>query len=119
MSHNTANTNADRPKPMCHLCKKPGHYRSQCRLPKSQKEQSEDSQNNPGNKNGDANNSIPNNNAKKNNYNNNYKNSNRAERKPKTVYSPCDTCGKTNHSTEECYYGANATNRPPPRHRGP
>ena len=25
LSHNTANTNADRPKPTCHYCKKPGH----------------------------------------------------------------------------------------------
>ena len=46
-------------------------------------------------------------------------NSNRAERKPKTVYPPCETCGKTNHSTEKCYFGANAANRPPPRHRRP
>ena len=28
VSHKTANTNADRPKPTCHHCKKPGHYRS-------------------------------------------------------------------------------------------
>ena len=54
-----------------------------------------------------------------NNLNNHNKNSNRAERKPKTVYPPCETCGKTNHSTEECYKGANAANRPPPRQRRP
>ena len=42
-----------------------------------------------------------------------------AERKPKTVYPPCETCGKTNHSTERCYHGANAANRPPPRQRRP
>ena len=42
-----------------------------------------------------------------------------AERKPKTVYPPCETCGKTNHSTEKCCFGANAANRPPPRHRRP
>ena len=28
VSHNTANTNADRPKPTCHHCRKPGHYRN-------------------------------------------------------------------------------------------
>ena len=28
VSHKTANTNADRPKPTCHHCKKPGHYRN-------------------------------------------------------------------------------------------
>ena len=41
------------------------------------------------------------------------------EKKPKTVFLPCETCGKTNHPTEECYYGANTANRPPPRHRRP
>ena len=46
--------------------------------------------------------------------NSNYKNSNKAKRKSKTVQSPCKTRGKTNHSTEKCYYGANAANRPPP-----
>ena len=35
VSHNTANTNADRPNPTCHHCKKPGHYRNQCRLLKN------------------------------------------------------------------------------------
>ena len=59
VSHNTANTNADRHKPTCHHCKKPGLNRNQCRLLKRQKGQSEDTQNNPGNKNKDANNSIP------------------------------------------------------------
>ena len=69
MSHNTANANGDRPKPMCHLCKKPGHYRNQCRLLKRQKEQSENNQNDPGSKNSGANNSIPNKNTNKNNNN--------------------------------------------------
>ena len=36
---------------------------------------------------------------------------------PKTVYPTCETCGKTNHSTKKCYYGTNAANGPPPRHR--
>ena len=83
---------------------------------KKQREQTENSQNNPGNKNSDANTSNPN--ANLNNPNNN-KNSNRAERKPKTLYPPCETCGKTKHSTEKCYYGANAANGPPPRQRRP
>ena len=38
VTHNTANTNADRPKPTCHHFKKPGLYRNQCRLLKRQKE---------------------------------------------------------------------------------
>ena len=117
VSHNTSNTNADRPKPLCHHCKKPGHYRNHCRLLKKQREQTENNQNTPGNKDSDPNTSNPN--SKVNNHNNNNKNSNRAKRKPKTVYLPCETSGKANHSTEKCYYGSNAANRPPPRHRRP
>ena len=37
----------------------------------------------------------------------------------KNVYPRCETCGKTNHSREKCYHGANAANRPPPRQRRP
>ena len=110
VSHNNVNVNADRTKPTCHYCKKPRHYKNQCRLLKKQREQTENDQNNPGNKNSDATTSNQNGNA--NNPNN--KNSNRAERKPKLVYPPCETCGKTNHSTERCYHGANAAKRPPP-----
>ena len=117
VSHNNVYANADRTKPMCHYCKKPGHYKNQCRLLKKQREQTENNQNNPGNKNSDATTSNQNGNA--NNPNNNNKNSNRAERKPKTVYPPCEACVKTNHSTESCYHGANAANRPPPRQRTP
>ena len=117
VSHNTVNANADRAKPTCHYCKKPGHYKNQCRLLKKQREQTENNQNNPGNKSSDANTSNPNGNV--NNPNNNKRNSNRPERKPKTVYSPCETCGKTDHSTEKCYHGANAANRPPPRQKRP
>ena len=116
VSQQTTNTNADRPKPTCHHCKKPGHYRNQCRLLKKQREQTENYQTNPGNKNSAANTSDPNSNV---NITNNNKNSNKAERKPKTVYPPGESCKKTNHSTEKCYFGANAANRPPPRHRRP
>ena len=45
------NTNADRPKPTCHHCKKPGQHKSRCRLLKNQREQTQDTQNNPGNEN--------------------------------------------------------------------
>ena len=37
-----------------------------------------------------------------------------SDRKSRTIYPPCETCGKTNHSTERCYVGANAANRPLP-----
>ena len=118
VSHNTVNANADTTKPTCHYCKKPGHYKKQCRLLKKQREQTENNQNNPGNKNSDGSTSNPNGNVNNPNNNNN-RNSNRAERKPKTVYPPCETSGKTNHSTERCYHGANAANRPPSRQRRP
>ena len=116
VSQQPTNTNVDRPKPTCQHCKKPGHYRNQCRLLKKQREQTENDQNNARNKNSAANTSDPNGNVN-NNINN--KNSNKAERKLKTVYPPGEICGKTNHSTEKCYFGANAANRPPPRHRRP
>ena len=53
-----------------------------------------------GNFNSDTNDSNP----------NNYK----FDRNSRTLYPPCETCGKTNHSTERCYVGANAANRPFP-----
>ena len=53
-----------------------------------------------GNINGDTNDSNPNN--------------HKIGRKSRTLYPPCETCGKTNHSTERCYVGANAVNRPLP-----
>ena len=118
VSQQLANANADRSKPTCHHCGKPGHYRNQCRLLKKQREETENMQNNPGNKNSDANNYIPDN---KINYydHNNFKNSKRAETKPEIVHPPCETCGKTNHSAERCYVGANAANRPLPWKRKP
>ena len=118
VSHNTVNANADRTKPTCHYCRKPGHFKKMCQLLKKQREQTENNQNNPGNKNSDASTSNPNGNVNNPNNNNN-RNSNRAERKPKTVYPSCETCDKTNHSTERCYHGANAANRPPPRQKRP
>ena len=69
VSQQPANTNANRPKPTCHHCKKPGHYRNQCRLLKKQREQTEDAQKNPGNKNSSANTSNPNSNVNNNNIN--------------------------------------------------
>ena len=69
VSHNTVNTNSDRPKPTCHHCKIPGHYRNQCGLLKKQLEQTENNQKNLGTKNSDANNVNPSSNV--NNHNNN------------------------------------------------
>ena len=44
VSHCTVNANVDRTKPTCHYCKKPGHYKNQCRLLKKQREQTEKNQ---------------------------------------------------------------------------
>ena len=113
--------NPEKPKPTCHHCKKPGHYRNQCRQLKRGKDQAQnntDSASTNKNNSGSAQtNSNPNQKAtvtdKANNANN------QRDRKPKSVFPPCETCGRTNHSTERCYLGANAANRPPPRNRRP
>ena len=41
-------------------------------------------------------------------------NNHKIDRNSRTLYPPCETCGKMNHSTERCYVGANAANRPLP-----
>ena len=35
-----------------------------------------------------------------------------------TGYPACETCGKTNHSTGKCYFGAKAAHRPPEQRTG-
>ena len=110
VSQHAANTNAEKPKPTYHHCKKPEFYKNQCRLSKRQRKEAEATQTNLGNRNSGANKSIP---------DNDNKNSNRAERKPTAVYIHCETCRKTNHSTERCYFGANAANSSPARNRTP
>ena len=64
------------------------------------KQQIEGNPDNAGNINSDTNHSNPNN--------------HKIDRKSRTLYPPCETCGKTNYSTERCYVGANAANRPLP-----
>ena len=64
------------------------------------KQQIEGNQDNAGNINSDTNDSNP--------------NKNKNDRNSRTLYPPCETCGKMNHSTERCYVGANAANRPLP-----
>ena len=64
------------------------------------RQQIESSPDNAGNINTDTNDSDPNN--------------QKIERKSRTLYTPCETCGLTNHSRERCYVGANAANKPLP-----
>ena len=64
------------------------------------KQQIEGNPDNAGNINSDTNDSNPNN--------------HKIDRKSRTLYPPCETCGKTNQSAERCYVGANAANRPLP-----
>ena len=116
-----AQQNSEKPKPTCHHCKKPGHYRNQCRQLKREKNQVQnntDSAANNKNDNGSAQtNSNPNHKVPVANKANNA--NNQRDRKPRPVFPPCETCGRTNQSTERCYLGANAANRPPPRNRRP
>ena len=113
--------NSEKPKPMCHYCKKPGHYRNQCRQLKREKDQAQnntDSATTNKNNNGSTQtNSNPNHKVPVANKANNE--NNQRERETRPVFPPCETCGRTNHSTERCYLGANAANRPPPRNRRP
>ena len=64
------------------------------------KQQLEDNPDITGNISSDTNDSDPNN--------------HKSDRKSRTFYPPCETCGKTTHFTERCYVGANAANRPLP-----
>ena len=64
------------------------------------KQQIEGNPDNAGSINSDTNDSNPNN--------------HKIDRKSRTLYPLCETCGKTNHSTERCYVGANAAKRPLP-----
>ena len=111
--------NSNRPRPTCRHCKKPGLYQNQCRQLKREKDQTRNNTNSAINNNGIAQtNSNPNNNKVTNNTKGDNINNHR-DRKLRHVFPPCETCGRNNHSTEKCYLGANAANRPPPRNRRP
>ena len=111
--------NSNKLRPTCHHCKKPGHYQNQCRQLKRETDQTRNNTNSANNNNGSARtNSKPNNNKVANNTKGNNIN-NQRDKKSRPVFPPCETCGRNNHSTEKCYLGANALNRPPPRNRRP
>ena len=113
--------NSEKPKPTCHHCKKPGHYRNQCRQLKREKNQvqnnTDSAAKNKNNIGSAQTNSNPNHKAPVANKAKNT--NNQRDRKPRPVFLPCETCGRTNHPTKRCYLGANAANRPPPRNRRP
>ena len=111
--------NSERPKATCQHFKKPGHYRNQCPQLKREKDQVQNNTDSAVKNNNDSAqiNSNPNPKAQVANKANNT--NNQRDRKPRPVFPPCETCGRTNHSTERCYLGANAANRPPPRNRRP
>ena len=110
--------NSKKHKPTCHYCKKPGHYQNQCRQVKRETDQTRNSTNSASNNNGSAQtNPNPNNKVANNTKGNNI--NIQRDRRPRPVFPPCETCGRTNHSTEKCYLGANAANRPPLRNRKP
>ena len=110
--------NSDKPKTTCRHCKKPGHYENQCRQLKRKKDQTRNNTNSANNNNGSAQtNSSPNNKVANSTEASNI--NNQKDRRSRPVFPPCETCGRTNHSTEKCYPGANAADRPPPRNRRP
>ena len=95
--------NPEKPKSICHHSENPGHYQNQSHQLKREKDQAQndkttagnnDSNNNGGQTNSLSSNEIPHNTNLNNTYNPN-------DRKPGPVYPPCETCGKTNHSTEK------------------
>ena len=113
--------NPQKPQPTCHHCKKPGHYCNQSRQLEHEKYRGETnkisaSNNNNNNNTGETNSNHNNKNA---NISNNHKANNRNDRKLRTAYPRCDTCGKSIHSTMKCYFGANAAHMLPPRNERP
>ena len=104
--------NSNKPRPTCHHFKKPDHYQTHCRQLKRDKDQTRNNTNSANNNNGSAQtNPNPNNKVANNTKGNNIEN--QRDRRSRPVFPPCETCGRTNHSTEKSYLGASAANRPP------
>ena len=110
--------NSNKPRPTSHHCKKPGHYQKQCRQLKREKDQTRNNTNSANNNTG-SDQTIPNPNNKFANNTTGNNIDNQRDKRPRPVFPPCETCGRTNHSTEKRYHGANAANRPPPRKTRP
>ena len=87
---------------MSPLQKKPGHYQNQCRQLNREKDQTLNNTNSANNNNGSAQtNSNPNNNNKVANNTKGSNINNQRDRRSRPVFPPCETCGRTNHSTEQ------------------
>ena len=119
VTQQTSQKNSEKSEPTCHHCKKPGHYRNHCRQLKREKEQTRNNTNSA-----DSTNKNHGSAQTKSNPNNKASNKTKAnitnfqrERRSRPVFPRCETCGRTNHSTEKSYLGTNAANRPPPRNR--
>ena len=110
--------NSENPKPTCHHGKKPRHYQNQCRQLKREKHSTRNIANSANKNNGSAQTNSSHNNKVSNDTKTNNTN-NQRDRRSRHVFPPCETCFRTNHSTEKCYLGANAANRPPPRNGRP
>ena len=89
--------NSEKPEPTCHHCKKPGHYRNQCRQLTREKDHvqnnTDSAANNKNNSGSAQTKSNPNQKApvaNKANISNNQR-----DRKPRPVFPPCETCGRT------------------------
>ena len=84
-------------KAVCYYCKKPGHHKSQCRKMKRDQKAAKETDSNKDEKTAQT--------------------DQKPKQKERPKYPPCETCKKTNHTTDKCYFGANAANRPPPRNK--
>ena len=103
MIQHTSNVKCEKPKPTYHNRNKPRQYKKQSRHLKLENQQSE------------GNNNSTTNNSGANNFNRNNNKDNKTGRNPKTFHSPYDTCGKKNHVTHICYFGAASLEDPPGR----
>ena len=112
---------SEKTKPTCHQCKKPGHYRNQRRQLKQEKDQIQNTRNSAENNNNNNSSGQTNSNSKNkvSNNTNAINTNNQRDKRSRPVLPPCETCGRTNHSTEKCYFGANAAKRPPLRNIRP
>ena len=104
----------------CHHCKTPSYYHIQNRQLKQQKNHVQNNMDSAGNnKNIFVGPTNSNSNKKSPCQINAMNTNNQKDKKPRPVYTTCNTYGKTNHSRGKCYFGASASKRPPPRNRRP